>query len=174
VLSASLEQLGTDYVDLWLIHWPPDGGPRADMWEAFIEARREGLARSIGVSNYSTAQIDALVEATGVTPALDQIPWAPSLYDPARAGELDERDVVLEGYSPLKRSSLADPVVVEIARAHGATAAQVVLRWHIEHGVVAIPKSASPERQAENLAAYDLSLSAEEVERLDGLGRRQR
>jgi len=174
VLEASLEHLGTDYVDLWLVHWPPGGRADPDLWRSFAEAWRDGLARSIGVSNYSTAQIDELVAATGITPAVDQIPWAPALYDERRATELAGRGVVLEGYSPLKRSSLRDHTVVEIARAHAVSPAQVVLRWHVEHRVVVIPKSSHREHLEENFAIFGFDLDADEMRRLDALGGRRR
>jgi 2,5-diketo-D-gluconate reductase A len=169
-IEASLRALGTDYVDLWLIHWPPNGQARPDMWKAFIEVANEGKAAAIGVSNYSTGQIDELVSATGVTPAVNQIPWSPALYDERRVAELAELGVVLEGYSPLKRSRLNSPVLVEVAAAHGVTPAQVVLRWHLEHGFVVIPKSVHRERVQENFDLYGFQLSDEEVAKIDDLG----
>jgi diketogulonate reductase-like aldo/keto reductase len=169
-LETSLRDLETEYVDLWLIHWPPNGEARPEMWKAFIDAMATGKARAIGVSNYSTAQIDELVDATGVVPAVNQIPWSPSLYDARRAEELAERGIVLEGYSGLRRTRLDDPVIVEVATAHGVTAAQVVIRWHLEHGFVAIPKTVRRERMEENFDVYGFSLSSDEIARIDGLG----
>jgi diketogulonate reductase-like aldo/keto reductase len=165
-LDESLRALGVDFVDLWLVHWPPNGQARPATWRAFIEARGAGKARAIGVSNYSIAQIDELIEATGQAPSVNQIPWSPFLYDPGTAGALRDRSVVLEGYSPLKRSSLGHPVLVELARAYRKTPAQIVLRWHLEHGFVVIPKSARRERIEEN---FDIGfeLSKEDVARLD-------
>jgi diketogulonate reductase-like aldo/keto reductase len=169
-LESSLSDFGTDYVDLWLVHWPPGGKARPDVWRVFVAAHEEGLARSIGVSNYSAEQLDELIEATGVTPAVNQIPWSPSLYDERLVAEHHERGVVLEGYSPLKRAHLGAAVLVEIAAAHEVTPAQVVLRWHLEHRFVVIPKSARRERIEENFDLLGFSLSAEEIERLDRLG----
>ena len=165
-LDESLRALGVDFVDLWLVHWPPNGQARPATWRAFIEARGAGKARAIGVSNYSIAQIDELIEATGQAPSVNQIPWSPFLYDPGTAGALRDRSVVLEGYSPLKRSSLGHPVLVELARAYRKTPAQIVLRWHLEHGFVVIPKSARRERIEEN---FDIGfeLSKEDVARFD-------
>lgn len=168
-LEESLEQLGVDYVDLWLVHWPPAGESRPDVWAHFVRAQQDGLARSIGVSNYSIAQIDEITSACGVAPVVNQIPWSPSRYDAELAGALSERRIVLEGYSPLKLTDLADPTLLELARAHGVTTGQVVLRWHLEHGFVAIPKSAHRGRLEENFAVTDFSLSAEETARVDGL-----
>ncbi|WP_089304213.1 aldo/keto reductase [Geodermatophilus pulveris] len=167
-LAASLDALGVDAVDLWLVHWPP-GGAGEELWERFVAAREAGRARAIGVSNYVLGQVDRLTEATGVTPQVNQVSWAPARYDAAVEAGHRERGVVLEGYSPFKNTDLADPVLREVADAHGVTPAQVVLRWHVEHEVVVIPKSATPERIRANLAVGDLSLSAEEVARIDGL-----
>lgn len=169
-LEASLADLQVDYVDLWLVHWPPGGSARPETWERFVELAGEGKARAIGVSNYSIAQIDELTAATGVAPAVNQIPWSPFLYDRSLADQLAERQVVLEGYSPLKRSQLGDPVLAEVAAAHGVSVGQVVLRWHLEHDAVVIPKSAHRERIRENADLYSFALSPEEVVRIDALG----
>jgi diketogulonate reductase-like aldo/keto reductase len=170
-LTASLEALGVDAVDLWLIHWPGNGSD-VDRWRQFVAERDAGRARAIGVSNFSLREIDALHRQVGVLPAVNQIRWGPALYDPAVERGHRERGVVLEGYSPFKSTNLRDPVLVEIAERHGATPGQVVLRWHLEHGVVVIPKSAHPERIAENFAAADLALTADEVARIDALAGR--
>lgn len=168
-LEASLLALGTSYVDLWLIHWPPRGKASSRVWEAFLGLRAEGLCRAVGVSNYSAAQIDELVDATGEKPAVNQVPWSPSDHDQGFLEAMRSRGVVLEGYSPLKGTRLGDPLLAEIAAAHEATPAQVVLRWHLEHGIPVIPKSANRERIAENLAMTGFSLTPEEVARLDTL-----
>jgi 2,5-diketo-D-gluconate reductase A len=169
-LDASLKDLGVDFVDLWLVHWPPNGEARPDTWKAFIEALEQGKTRAIGVSNYSIAQIDELVAATGRAPALNQIPWNPFAFDEREVAELQSRHVVLEGYSPLKRSDLGNPVLADIAAAHGKTAAQVILRWHVEHGFVVIPRSQNRERIEENFDIFDFELSPEELRRVDALG----
>jgi 2,5-diketo-D-gluconate reductase A len=168
-LDDSLKALGVDSVDLWLVHWPPNGEARPETWKAFIEALEKGKTRSIGVSNYSIAQIDELIAATGQAPALNQIPWNPFAYDPGLADDLGNRHVVLEGYSPLKRSDLSHPALREIAAAHGKTPAQVILRWHVEHGFVVIPRSARRERIEENFAIFDFELTADQIGRLDDL-----
>jgi 2,5-diketo-D-gluconate reductase A len=169
-LDASLSALGVDFVDLWLVHWPPNGEARPDTWKAFIAALEQGKTRAIGVSNYSLAQIDELIAATGRAPALNQIPWNPFAFNEREVAELQRRDVVLEGYSPLKRTDLANPVLSEIAAAHNKTAAQVVLRWHVEHGFVVIPRSQRRERIEENFAVFDFELTEEELRRLNTLG----
>jgi diketogulonate reductase-like aldo/keto reductase len=168
-LDASLKALGTDFVDLWLVHWPPHGEARPDTWKAFIAALEQGKTRAIGVSNYSIAQIDELIAATGHAPALNQIPWNPFVFSERVVTELRDRHVVLEGYSPLKRSDLGHPVLTEIAAAHGKTAAQVILRWHVEHGFVVIPRSRRRERIEENFAVFDFELTPAELRRLDQL-----
>jgi diketogulonate reductase-like aldo/keto reductase len=168
-LEASLSLLGTEFVDLWLIHWPPGGRARPDMWAQFIFAQQQGKARAIGVSNYSTAQLDELIAATGQAPALNQIPWSPFSYDPETVTALAARNVLLEGYSPLKRSPLDNPELVRVAGAHGKTPAQVILRWHLEHGFIVIPRSARRARIEENFDLYDFELTEDEVSRLDVL-----
>lgn len=169
-LERSLRLLGTDYVDLWLVHWPPNRQATPSTWAAFRELRDEGLVRAIGVSNYSIDQIDELVAATGEAPALNQIPWSPSDFDPMTVAAHAQREVALEGYSPFKRTDADDPVLTAIAQEHGATVQQVVLKWHLRHRVVVIPKSTNPERIESNLAAVELALSDEEVARIDALG----
>jgi 2,5-diketo-D-gluconate reductase A len=169
-LDASLRALGVDFIDLWLVHWPPHGEARPDTWKAFIGALEQGKTRAIGVSNYSIAQIDELIAATGRAPALNQIPWNPFTFNEREVSELRNRQVVLEGYSPLKRSDLGNPVLAEIAAAHGKTAAQVILRWHVEHGFVVIPRSRRRERIEENFGIFGFQLTPEELRRLDTLG----
>jgi len=170
-LTRSLRALGTDHLDLWLIHWPPHGKTSVSAWRALLDLRDEGLTRAVGVSNYSLAQIDELVQATGEAPAVNQIHWNPRRYDPGMLSGLRERGVVAEGYSPLKDTNLNDPVLTEIAWAHSVTPAQVVLRWHLEHGIAVIPKSANPKRIVTNLDLFRFSLDPDEVARIDGLAR---
>ena len=170
-MEDSLRALGMDYVDLWLVHWPPPARAGPQTWKQFLALRDEGLARSVGVSNYSTTQIDELARATGEAPAVNQIRWGPSLYD---AGEVEahrRRSVVLEGYSPFKSTDLRHPVLAEVAARHGVTAAQIVVRWHVDHGVVVIPKSANPERIAANFDVFGFSLPGDDLRRVEGLSR---
>jgi 2,5-diketo-D-gluconate reductase A len=153
------------------VHWPV-GGARPDLWRRFIAERDAGRARAIGVSNYSLDQIDALVAETGERPAVNQIEWAPSLHDPRVLAGHRERGVVLEGYSPFKNTNLHDPVLREIAERHGVSTAQVVLRWHLEHEIVVIPKSVTPDRIRENFAITGFALDRDEVARIDRLAAR--
>jgi diketogulonate reductase-like aldo/keto reductase len=168
-LEDSLTKLGLDYVDLWLVHWPPNGQAAPHVWEQLVKARQDGLARAIGVSNYSLGQIDELIKATGVTPQVNQIRWGPPLYDPDMVSGLAERGVVLEGYSPFKVSNLRDPTLVSIAGQHDATTAQVIVAWHIAHGFVVIPKSVRRERIVANAEGARIDLTADEVAAIDGL-----
>jgi 2,5-diketo-D-gluconate reductase A len=168
-LSDSLTALGTDHVDLWLVHWPPRGRTSVPLWREFLALRDEGLCRSVGVSNYSIAQIDELIVATGERPAVNQIPWGPARYDPALLAAHADRGVRVEGYSPLKGARLRDPVLAEIAARYHVTPAQVVLRWHLELGITVIPKSARSDRIESNLDLFGFSLSPEEVARIDRL-----
>ncbi len=171
-IQASLRALGIDRVDLWLIHWPPGRGYSVPVWREFIAARDAGLTRSVGVSNYSTAQLDELISETGETPVVNQIPWSPFDHQAKRVAEHRERGVVLEGYSPLKGSNLREPVLREIAARHGVTVAQVVLRWHLEHSIPVIPKSARKDRIEANFDLFGFALSADEIAGIDALGRR--
>ncbi|HEY2669664.1 MAG TPA: aldo/keto reductase [Rugosimonospora sp.] len=168
-IAASLRALGVDYVDLWLVHWPPAGRAAPPMWREFLTVRDRGLARAIGVSNYRTDQIDELINATGQAPAVNQIPWSPSQHDPRRLAESRDRGVLVEGYSPLKGTHLRDRTLVGIAEEHEVTVPQVVLRWHIQHGIPVIPKSSDPGRIRENFDLSDFSLSDQEMDRIDGL-----
>ncbi|MFV2102867.1 aldo/keto reductase [Micromonospora sp. LOL_024] len=170
-IEASLRALGVDHVDLWLAHWPPsDAGDLIPVWREMLAARDAGLARAVGVSNFSTAQIDELIQATEENPAVNQIRWSPRLYDRRRHAEHRDRGVVLEGYSPFKTSDLSDPVLTRIAAAHNVSPAQVVLRWHLDHEIVAIPKSVTPERIRANADIIGFSLTAEEIRDIDALG----
>jgi diketogulonate reductase-like aldo/keto reductase len=174
-LDNSLRALGMDYVDLWLVHWPPPARALVSTWKELLAVRDQGLVRAVGVSNYSTAQLDELIAATGEAPQVNQVPWAPALYDAALADAHRQRGVALEGYSPFKNTDLGHPVLAEIAARHQVTPAQVVLRWHLDHEVVVIPKSATPERITANFDVFGFSLSDEELHRIDGLsGARRR
>jgi 2,5-diketo-D-gluconate reductase A len=169
VLDASLRALGVDAVDLWLIHWPPATAMTVRVWSALLAARDAGRVRAVGVSNYDTELIDTLVRETGEAPAVNQIPWSPGRHDPAILARSRERGVVVEGYSPLSDTDLDDPALRAVAGGHGVTVAQVVLRWHLQHGIVVIPKSADAGRQRTNLDLDGFALSDEEMSTLDAL-----
>jgi len=168
VLEQSLQALGIDAVDLWLVHWPP-ADPVA-MWEIFVQAQADGLARDIGVSNFTLEQLDELERETGVLPAVNQCKWSPLIFDAAFLDGHTARGIVLEGYSGLKGGTLEHPVVTGIAERLGRTPAQVINRWHLDHGVVTIPKSATPERIRSNADVGGVALSPTDLVALDALG----
>jgi 2,5-diketo-D-gluconate reductase A len=168
-LAASLRALDTDYVDLWLVHWPPGRSASVPLWRDFLALRGEGRCRSVGVSNYDITQIDELIAATGEAPAVNQIPWSPSRYDPALLAAHGDRGVTVEGYSPLNGTRLRDRVLAEIADRHRVTPAQVVLRWHLEHRIPVIPRSSKPDRIKSNFDLLGFSLAPEEIARIDRL-----
>jgi diketogulonate reductase-like aldo/keto reductase len=170
-LRTSLDLLGTDHVDLWLIHWPGGSGADVAMWRALIEAREQGRARAIGVSNYDLDQVDELARETGVTPAVNQIEWSPLLFDRAVLDGHRDRGVVLEGYSALRGGTLEHPVIGDIAERLGRTPAQVIIRWHLQHRIVVIPKSVQQERIRSNADVGGFELSPDDMAAIDALGK---
>jgi 2,5-diketo-D-gluconate reductase A len=175
-LKQSLGRLELDYVDLYLIHWPAPARDRyVEAWQALIEGQREGLARTIGVSNFQPDHLRRIVDETGVTPAVNQIELHPLLTQPGLRREHADRGIVTEAYSPLAQGkALTEPVVQEIASQHDRTTGQVVLRWHIQLGNVVFPKSVTPERIAQSLDIFDFELSEEEMDRIEALDRGER
>jgi 2,5-diketo-D-gluconate reductase A len=175
-LEASLERLGLDYVDLYLIHWPAPSQDRyVEAWQGLIEAREAGLARAIGVSNFQPTHLRRVIDETGVTPAVNQIELHPYLVQTELRREHAERGIVTEAWSPLaKAKATRDPAIEEIASAHGKTPGQVVLRWHIQLGNVVFPKSMSPERLRQNIDVFDFELSEDEMGRIEALDRGER
>ena len=169
-LRRSLDGLRTDRVDLWLVHWPGGEGADVDLWQEFVQARGEGLTRDIGVSNYSLDQLDELTTRTGEPPAVNQVEWSPLLFDRAVLDGHRERGVVLEGYSALRGGTLDHPVIAEVAGRHGRSTAQVIVRWHLQHGVVVIPKSEKEERIVANAQVGDFALSEQDIAEIDALG----
>jgi diketogulonate reductase-like aldo/keto reductase len=169
-LAGSLRQLQTDYLDLWLIHAPPDTADESSrLWEFVIGAREQGRVTAIGVSNYSTEQIDHLATATGVMPAVNQIRWSPALFDPGRLAQMRERSIALEGFSAIRLTNLDDPRLVTVATAHGVTTAQVLVRWQIQHGVVVLPRSVRADRIRENFSVWDFELTPGELALIDAM-----
>ena len=170
--EASLEKLGTDYVDLYLIHWAkPQQGLYLDSWRALIELQKQGKVRSIGVSNFPEEQLREIIEETGVVPAIHQIELHPYFSQEALRAVHAEYGIATQAWSPLGNGSdlLQNPVLAEIAERHGATPAQVVLAWHLAKGTVAIPKSVTPSRIEENLASVNVKLTAEDIAAVDAL-----
>jgi 2,5-diketo-D-gluconate reductase A len=168
-LRESLDKLQTDRVDLWLIHWPGGGSTNRDLWTAFAQAQESGLAREIGVSNFDVALVDDVTGSAGVAPAVNQIEWSPLLFDPRTLEAHRSRNVVLEGYSALRGGTLDHPAIVAIADRAGRTPAQVIIRWHLQHGIVVIPKSVDPERIRSNADVGAFELSEDDMATLDTL-----
>ncbi len=175
-LKGSLGLLETEYVDLYLIHWPAPGHDNyVQAWKALVEAQKEGLARAIGVSNFQAEHLRAIIDATDVTPAVNQIELHPYLTQHGLRREHADRGIVTEAWSPLAQGAvLDDPVITEIAAAHNRTPGQIVLRWHVELGNVVFPKSMTPSRIEENIDIFDFELSEDEVERIEALDRGHR
>jgi 2,5-diketo-D-gluconate reductase A len=173
-LEASLERLGLDYVDLLLIHWPnPDQGTYVDAWRGVADLLDAGVVRAIGTSNFKASHLQRLLDETGVVPDVNQIQLSPHITRTDRRDFHAAHGIVTESWSPLGNGGdlLAEPTVQSLAEAHDRTPAQVVLRWHLQHGLVPIPKSGSPDRLAQNLAVFDFQLAAGEMAVLDALDR---
>jgi 2,5-diketo-D-gluconate reductase A len=173
--EESLANLGLDAVDLYLIHWPlPKVDRFVDTWRAMIELRERGLARSIGVSNFTRAHLERLVAETGVTPAVNQVELHPLFSQADLRGFHTEHGIVTQSWSPLgsRHADIASsPIIEEIAGELGVTPTQVVLRWHVQLGAIPLPKSGDRERQRENLDVFGFELTAAH---LDAIGTLQR
>jgi 2,5-diketo-D-gluconate reductase A len=174
--DESYKALGLDQIDLYLIHWPK---PRQDLyvesWKALVRLRDEGRVRTIGVSNFTMAHLETIIHDTGVVPAVNQVELHPHFQQVELRAFHDENGIVTTSWSPLGRGSvggvLDEPVIAGIARKHGKTPAQVVIRWHIDSGLTVIPKSSSRARQAENLDVFGFRLDAEDMHAIAGLDR---
>jgi 2,5-diketo-D-gluconate reductase A len=171
-LRRSLEALGLDYVDLFLIHWPlPRVDKYVDSYRAILDLVGAGLVRSAGVSNFKRHHLQRLLDETGVVPAVDQIQLSPALPRPAIRAFLATHGIATQAWSPLGiPEGVPDaPLVAALAAQYGRTPAQIILRWHVQQGISAIPKSADPRRQRENAAVFDFALAAGEVAALAAL-----
>ncbi|MDH2445281.1 aldo/keto reductase [Amnibacterium sp. CER49] len=172
-LAGSLERLGTEYVDLLLLHWPlPARGLFVETLRTFARLQQEGKVRSIGVSNFTPAHLETLREDAGIVPVVNQIQIDPTIPRLEQRRYDEEHGIVTESWSPLGgpgAALLQDPAIVRIAEQVGRTPGQVVLRWHVQHGLVPLPKSATPSRQAENLDVFGFALGNEEMTALDAL-----
>jgi 2,5-diketo-D-gluconate reductase A len=170
--ERTLEALGLDHLDLYLIHWPlPAREKYVDSWRALVRLREEGAVRSIGVSNFTAAHLDRIIGETGVAPAVNQIELHPGFVQEEMRAANAERGVVTESWGPLGRGKglLDAPAVRAVADAHGVSPAQAVLRWHHQLGVLPLPKSADPQRQLENLDVGGFTLTDDEMARLGSL-----
>lgn len=167
--DASLKRLGLDFVDLYLIHWPVPG-KRLDTWKAMVRIFNEGRARAIGVSNYQERHLQEIFNDSAVVPAVNQVEFSPFLYQKDLMNFCRRHGVQLEAYGPLTQGKkLSHPVVAGIALQNGRTAAQVLIRWALQHDLVVIPKSTRRARIEENAGVFDFALSAQEMAALDNL-----
>lgn len=169
--EASLDRLGVAYVDLYLIHWPAPRKDRyLDTWKAFVRLKEEGRVRSIGVSNFEAEHLDRIIDATGVVPVLNQIELHPRFQQRALREIHAARGIATQSWSPLGQGQLLeDPVITGIAARHGRTPAQIIIRWHIDKGLIVIPKSVTPSRIRQNFDVFGFSLSADDVAAIDAL-----
>ncbi|MCB0931332.1 MAG: aldo/keto reductase [Mycobacterium sp.] len=173
--DTTLAELGTDYVDLFLIHWPLPtlyDGDFVSTWKTLEEFKADGRARSIGVSNFQIHHLQELARETETTPAVNQIEVHPYFTNDAVRAYGVEHNIATEGWSPIAQGQvLGDPVVIRIAKAAGVHPAQVVLRWHIERGDIVFPKSSNPQRMKDNFEIFDFEINDEEIEALTALDR---
>jgi len=170
-LAASLERLGLDYVDLYLIHWPAgEQGKYVDSWGGLLSLKGNGLTRSIGVANFHEDHLADIVDLSFVAPVVNQIELHPLLNQAALRAVNESRGIVTEAYGPLGVGRLLDnPTIVSVAEAHGKTPAQALIRWSIQLGNIVIPRSSSPERVRSNLDVFDFELTDDEMATLNGL-----
>jgi 2,5-diketo-D-gluconate reductase A len=158
-------------VDLCLIHWPsPYRGLYVETWKALIQARADGKVRSIGVSNFEPEHLDRIMGETGVKPVLNQVELHPRFQQRRLREAHAERGIATQSWSPLGQGKLlADPVITGIAKAHGRTPAQVIVRWHLQNGLIVIPKSVTPSRIVENFDVFGFELAAADMAAIGGL-----
>jgi diketogulonate reductase-like aldo/keto reductase len=179
-IDESLSRLGMDYVDLYLIHWPfssnipvarqLQGHNRQETWRAMEEILKSGKARAIGVSNYTVEHLEEMRNYAKIMPAVDQVEFHPFLYQTELLAYCKKNDIVLEAYSPLAHGKkLTDPRIAAVAQKYGKTNAQVLIRWSLQRGCVALPKSTHQDRIKENINVFDFELNTEDMVALDGL-----
>jgi diketogulonate reductase-like aldo/keto reductase len=175
-MDASLQRLGMDYVDLYLVHWPAKG-TYATIWKKMEEVYKSGKAKAIGVSNYQPHHLDGLLAGAEIVPAVNQIECYPYLSQEKLITYCKGKGIYPEAWGPLgagKSDILTHPVIIEIVQNNKRTPAQVVLRWNLQRGVIVIPKSANRDRQAENLAITGFALTCPEMEQINALNRNKR
>jgi diketogulonate reductase-like aldo/keto reductase len=173
-VRGSLERLGLDHLDLQLIHWPnPSVGRYPEAWQALVDLQKQGLVRSIGVSNFTEEHLSRIIDDTGVTPAVNQVELHPYFPQVEMREVHDRLGIRTESWSPLgkRQAPFTEPPVAAAAEAHGVTPGQVILRWQVQLGSIPIPKSATPERQRQNLDVFGFSLTDDEVAAITALGR---
>lgn len=173
-VHGSLERLGLDYLDLHLVHWPnPSVGKYLEAWRALVDLREQGLVRSIGVSNFTDEHLTTIIDETGVTPSVNQVELHPYFPQVQMRATHERLGIRTESWSPLgkRRAPFAEPPVADAAEQHGVTPGQVILRWQVQLGSIPIPKSATPERQRQNLDVFGFELTDDEVAAISALER---
>ncbi|MET3287742.1 UNVERIFIED_CONTAM: diketogulonate reductase-like aldo/keto reductase [Brevibacillus sp. OAP136] len=171
--DASMSKLGLDVLDLYLIHWPVKGKYK-ETWRALETLYKEGRVRAIGVSNFHVHHLEDLLDGAEVAPMVDQVEFHPLLSQVELRAFAKQHNIQLEAWSPLMQGNLDLPLLTELSSKYGKTAAQIVLRWDLQHEVVTIPKSITPTRITENADIFDFALSAEDMEKIDGLNQNKR
>lgn len=170
--EESVTKIG-GYIDLFIIHWPTpnaEGSDYLETWKTMLEFKDDGRARSVGVSNFEVDHLRRITDETGMRPSVNQIEVHPYFQNREVVAYCQEHDIAIEAWSPIAQGAvLDDPVITEIADAHGKTAAQVTLRWHIQKGYIVFPKSSTPERIRENFEIFDFELSDDDMSKIDGL-----
>jgi diketogulonate reductase-like aldo/keto reductase len=167
---TNLKELQMPYADMVLLHWPPKSGFGEEQWNGLIKARDEGLTKDIGVSNYSADQIQGLIDATGIRPAVNQIEWTPFGHDKSILGYCQENEIIIQSYSPLTRGEkLDDKTLTAIAITHDVSPSQVLIRWNLQQGIIPIIKGSSEDHLKENINVFAFELTDEEMKSLDNL-----
>ena len=174
MIQESLHRMGLEYFDLYLIHWPlPKRDHYVEAWKALITAQKMGLIRSIGVSNFEPEHLDRIIEETGVTPAVNQIEIHPYWVQEERLAENKKRGIVTEAWSPLGRGtvSLEEDVLQKLAKEYDKTPGQIVVRWHLDRGILPVVKAGSPQHQRDNLDVFDFHLTEDEIASINQLNK---
>lgn len=169
--DETMRKLRLEQLDLFLIHWPlPSVGKYVEAWKALVQLQQDGRIRSIGVSNFNQDHLERIIGETGVTPVVNQIELHPAFQQRDKRAFLEQHDIRIESWSPLGSGrALGNPVLAEIAKKHGKTVAQAIIRWHLQEGLIVIPKSTHRERLEENFAVFDFELDAEDLSKIAGL-----
>lgn len=173
-LQESLHRTGLQYFDKYLIHWPnPKDGKYVEAWQALVDAQKQGLIKTIGVSNFEPEHLDDIMKETGVTPATNQVERHPYFHNNRMVEENNKRGILTEAWSPFGRGYLNDVLenvtIKEIAEKYDKTPAQIIINWNYQAGVFVIPKSSDPQHQKDNLESFDFELAAEDIEAIDAL-----
>jgi diketogulonate reductase-like aldo/keto reductase len=171
--EASMQKLGLDVLDLYLIHWPV-AGKFKDTWRALEKLYRDGKVRAIGVCNFQIHHLEELMADSEIAPMVNQVEFHPLLTQKPLLSFCQQHNIQLEAWSPLMQGEVNKPLIEELGRKYGKSPAQIILRWDLQHGVVTIPKSVRPQRIEENAAIFDFELSEEDMSKLDGLNENRR